>query len=266
MQQNLTIIGFGEIGSHVLDELLLIKNNNLKLNVVDIKFQNKDIILLNNKYKSVSFFQNQKSIKSNIILISVYKSEQVLDVIKNINYSLKPLIIIESTIHPNICEDIEKIIKINNSFLSYFPHRYNPNDKEHQIFNQKRILGPINEESKIKSLNFLLNYMKQENIIITNPKIAILSKIIENSYRFTEIALAEEIALYLDNYNLDFNELRKCVNSKWNINLKEARDGIYGKCLEKDLQILNNIFCDNILFNSAYNLDKKYKLYKKNIK
>jgi UDP-glucose 6-dehydrogenase len=37
--------------------------------------------------------------------------------------------------------------------------------------------------------------------------------------------------------NLNFEELRAAVNSKWNENVLEARDGIGGHCLPKDTKM-----------------------------
>ena len=58
-------------------------------------------------------------------------------------------------------------------------------------------------------------------------------------------------------------ELRKAVNSKWNIDLKEARDGINGKCLPKDTLIANTFFENNGIINKCIEQDAKYKEYMK---
>lgn len=247
------IIGLGEIGSRLLEELFK-KHNKFEIIAID-KDKSKF-----NKNLPVIYTTNLK-IPADIFIITVYDSGDVLNIIKKIDYSNTPLILIESTINPKICPQIEEyIITSNNSYLAYFPHRYNKGDKKHQIFNQKRVLGAVDEDSKSAALAFLYNFMKPEDIIITTSKVAVYSKIVENSHRFVDIALAEEIALYCWKNNIDFQELRRCVNSKWNIDMKEARKGIYGKCLLKDTTIFSSLFKDNLILKNAIKLDKKYKL------
>ena len=252
-KKTIEIVGLGEVGSHVLKEMS--KKNNL-YSVIGID-------------KDESKFDRDLSVEystglttpADIFIITVYSSEDVLEVVNKISYSKNPLILIESTISPEICPQIEKrVITLNKSYLAYFPHRYNKEDKNHQIFNQKRVLGPFNKESEKKALEFLGNFMRTEDIITTSPQIAVLSKIVENSYRFVEIALAEEIALYCKKNNIPFEELRRCVNSKWNIDMKEAREGIYGKCLLKDIKMFETIFKENLILTMAMKADEKYKM------
>ena len=59
--------------------------------------------------------------------------------------------------------------------------------------------------------------------------------------------------------NLDFNEVRKACNTKWNIEILEARDGIEGHCLPKDIRYLASLTKYNILLNSAIKVDEKYR-------
>ena len=258
-KKRIVIVGLGEIGTHTLKELL--KKDNLF-----------DIIAVDNDKSKFDRnlpvkYSTSLGIPADIFVVAVYSSEDVLNVANKINYSNHPLVLIESTINPEICSKIEKqIVTSNKSYMAYFPQRYNKGDKKHQIFNQKRVIGPVNEKSKKMALNFLSNFMRPDDIIITSSQTAALSKIVENSHRFVEIALAEEIALYCKENNIAFEELRRCVNSKWNMDMKEARQGIYGKCLSKDIRILNTIFNRNLLLASAIKADKKYKNKFKKIK
>jgi UDP-N-acetyl-D-mannosaminuronic acid dehydrogenase len=73
--------------------------------------------------------------------------------------------------------------------------------------------------------------------ILTCVEFAELTKVIENTHRFLEIAFAQELKMFCDDHALDFEELRASVNTKWNENIFEARQGIGGHWLPKDTQM-----------------------------
>lgn len=194
-----------------------------------------------------------------VYIICVYTPEQVTDVINSIDYSNNPLVCIESTITLNILDELKtKVVEENNSNLVICPHRYFEGDERYGIFNQTRVIGGCTDKCLARGFDFYQKYMDSRNIITTDIKTAILSKFVENSYRFVEIAIAEELKLLCDEKEIDFEELRRCVNTKWNIDIKEAREGIKGKCLQKDLRFFNDYFSDNVLFKKALEINEKY--------
>lgn len=58
---------------------------------------------------------------------------------------------------------------------------------------------------------------------------------------------------------LNFDELRTACNTRWNIEIPEARDSIGGHCLPKDIRYLASLTSCNILLESAIIVDKKYR-------
>ena len=75
---------------------------------------------------------------------------------------------------------------------------------------------------------------------LSSVELAELTKVIENTHRFLEIAFAEELKVFCDDQELDFNELRAAVNTKWNENIFEARKGIGAHCYQKTLECTVN--------------------------
>jgi len=241
----ITIIGLGEVGLTIFKEIL----KETEAHGVDI---NKELI---EKLKSQGLnVSTEIPEKSEVYIISIYTTEQVIDVMEKIDYSNKPLVVIESTIKPGT---IDKI-KDKNCDLVLFPHRYNKGDSKHFVFNLDRIIGGVTQEAVDRAIKFYSQFM-DTNLIHTFPiQIVELSKPLENAYRFTEIALAEELKMLCDKKGIDFNKLRQAANTKWNIDIKEARQGIDGKCLPKDTTIINEFFKENKIFNSAIKTDKEY--------
>src|SRR5437899_7034099 len=83
------------------------------------------------------------------------------------------------------------------------------------------------DEKKQKSLGIPMHPVSEVEIAET-------TKIVENAHRFLQIAFAEDLYLYCEANDIDFSELRDALNTKWNVNILEPREGIGGHCLPKD--------------------------------
>jgi UDP-N-acetyl-D-mannosaminuronate dehydrogenase len=92
-----------------------------------------------------------------------------------------------------------------------------------------------------------------------------MSKIAENSYRYMEIAYAEELALICEKHGLNFSEIRKACNTLkrgkegWQVQIMEARDGIGGTCLPKDIEYLRHLSNPGELLKGAIKTDEYYR-------
>jgi UDP-N-acetyl-D-mannosaminuronate dehydrogenase len=84
---------------------------------------------------------------------------------------------------------------------------------------------------------------------------ASLVKLTENSYRHILISIAEELKMIFGDR---FEELRKLCNTKWNIDIMEAREGISGLCLPKDIRILHE-YTKSDLLEMVMLIDEKYR-------
>lgn len=244
MESNkINVIGLGEIGLSTFNEIDKIITSGLygtDINIDTIK-----------KLHFTNVGTNIK--KSSIYIICVYSSAQVFEVLQKIDKSNHPLIVIESTIEPGTYQKL----KSNDFDLVVFPHRYNPGDKQHHIFNLSRVIGgETNSVNRAKK--FYSRFMDIKLLHTTTGEIAELSKVVENAYRFIEIAIAEELKMLCDEKNINFESLRVSCNTKWNISIMEARTGIEGRCLPKDMELLNGYFTNNILFKVAAKIDRKY--------
>jgi UDP-N-acetyl-D-mannosaminuronic acid dehydrogenase len=72
---------------------------------------------------------------------------------------------------------------------------------------------------------------------VSEIEIAETTKIVENAHRYLQIAFAEDLYLYRQANDLNFSELRDALNTKWNVNILEPREGIGGHCLPKDTKM-----------------------------
>ena len=114
----------------------------------------------------------------------------------------------------------------------------NPPDPEHQDFNMNRVISGASPRARKRTHDFYREFMSPALLHVTDWNTAVLSHAVDNSVRYVDIAVAEELAMICDEVGVDFGELRRVCNTKWNINIMEARGGIGGRCLPKDMDML----------------------------
>jgi len=244
--EKVCVIGLGEIGSGLLKELHL---RGAEVTGVDI-----DIDKCNNLnargYKTMPCFMGGQD----VYIICVYTTKQVIEAVEDIDTSNNPLVIIESTIEPGT---YQKLLSTGLD-IALFPHRFNPNDPEHAYFNIDRVIGGT-PQGVGRAITFYEKYIPAKYLHVFPASIVELAKPLENAIRFMEISFAEELRLLCEHLDVDFNLLRGAVNTKWNIDIKEAREGIGGKCLPKDMEIVRRFFKRSEFLKLAVQVDKEYK-------
>jgi UDP-N-acetyl-D-mannosaminuronic acid dehydrogenase len=101
---------------------------------------------------------------------------------------------------------------------------------------------------------------------VSDIEIAELTKIIENAHRYLQIAFAEDLYLYCQANNINFAELRDSLNTKWNVNILEPREGIGGHCLPKDTTMFLNSSksIKSKIIQAAIQVDAEYRMYREN--
>ena len=99
---------------------------------------------------------------------------------------------------------------------------------------------------------------------VSKVEIAELSKITENAHRYLQIAFAEDLYLYCQANNINFSELRDALNTKWNVNILEPREGIGGHCLPKDTKMFlqSSKSIRSKILSSAIEVDQDYRQYR----
>lgn len=172
------------------------------------------------------------------------------------------LVSIESTIPVGICRGLHETIFDGKINLAHFPHRYWPEDSERHGVSQLRVLGAVDKGSMTQARKFYRD-VKIPSYAVDPIEIAEMTKVVENAYRYVQIAFAEELRTICENNKLDFSALRNSCNTKWNVDLPEARDGIGGTCLPKDIRYLVDTARKGVhepdLLMAALQVDKNYR-------
>jgi nucleotide sugar dehydrogenase len=184
----------------------------------------------------------------------------VFDVCKKIaeKANQSTLVAIESTIIPGACKKIFETIFKNNVNLVHVPHRYWALDPEKHGVDQIRVIGAVNPESLRAGLTFYKDTLGIPLHVVSSAEVAEMCKITENAHRYLQIAFAEELKMTCAKIGIDFDELRKALNTKWNVDVPEARSGIGGHCLPKDIRYVTSL-APSLILESALEVDKKYR-------
>src|SRR5437867_13098813 len=144
----------------------------------------------------------------------------------------------------------------------HVPHRFYINEIEEHGVRQMRVVGGCEPCCVNEAVHFYHDMLEIPLHSVNPVEIAELTKVVENSHRYMEIAFAEELKMVCDNINIDFDELRKAINTKWNTKILEAKEGIGGHCLPKDSQMFLD-FSKNIvphsLLEAAKMIDYRYR-------
>ena len=166
------------------------------------------------------------------------------------------LVTIESTLSVGTSRKFADLYNLKH--VAVCPHRWWQEDEINHGVAQLRVIGALNERSMKKALDFYAS-IKVPLHKLSSLEHAEIVKIVENTDRYLKIAYAEQLKIICDKNGLNFAEVREAANTKWNVEILEARDGIGNECLPKDIQYLKSLDSANILLNAAIQLDEYYR-------
>ncbi len=151
------------------------------------------------------------------------------------------LVVIESTVPPGTTENIVKPILEQESnlragedfYLAFSFERVRPGRLVRNITELPRVVGGINDVSSEKAVDLYKHIVRAE-VHSTDCRTAEVVKTVENCYRDTNIAFANEVALVCESLGVDAYEVRRLTNSLDNVDVHVPGAGVGGHCLPKD--------------------------------
>jgi UDP-N-acetyl-D-mannosaminuronic acid dehydrogenase len=220
-----------------------------------------------------------------IITVSTHKPDDMfspqidglLSVVEKISRETKKneaLVSIESTIPKGTSKKVFEMLS-HRLHVVHAPHRwYALEEKVHGI-NQLRVIGGVCDCCLKAGIQFYdggtsnrLSTPYRSLGIPMHPvseiEIAELTKVVENAHRYLQIAFAEELYLYCQANNINFPELRDALNTKWNVEILEPREGIGGHCLPKDTKMFveSSKGIKSKILTAAMKVDEDYRQYR----
>ncbi|ARI76242.1 nucleotide sugar dehydrogenase [Halobacillus mangrovi] len=166
----------------------------------------------------------------------------VKDAVKNtIPYLEKGnVLIVESTIAPRTMDDhVKPLIEEagfvigEDVYLVHCPERVLPGQIMHELIYNNRIVGGVTPACTEAGAKVYETFVEGE-IIKTNAKTAEMSKLMENTYRDVNIALANELTKVCNELDINALDVVEMANKHPRVNLHTPGPGVGGHCLAVD--------------------------------
>jgi UDP-N-acetyl-D-galactosamine dehydrogenase len=134
------------------------------------------------------------------------------------------VVVYESTVFPGcteevcvpILEDISELEFNKDFFCGYSPERINPGDKQHRIYDIKKVTSGSTPDIAKEIDDFYQRFIKAGTHVASSIKVAEAAKVIENAQRDINIAFVNELALIFEKMELDTHEVLEAAGTKWN--------------------------------------------------
>ena len=173
--------------------------------------------------------------------------QSCIDIGKNMNSGT--FISLESTTYPTTTEDFMKPIIERESgmqegkdfWLCFSPERVDPGNKDYKTDNTPKVIGALGDDAK--QIASALYGLAIKNLhIVSSPRIAEMTKILENTYRLVNISLINELALLSGKMDIDIWEVIEAAKTKpFGFQAFYPGPGIGGHCIPLDPFYLEHI-------------------------
>jgi UDP-N-acetyl-D-glucosamine dehydrogenase len=146
----------------------------------------------------------------------------IIDTSENITPYLHKgeLVVLESTTYPGTTEEVVLPILSKSGlkpgedfYLAFSPERIDPGNKEYHVSNIPKVVGGINEKSTELAAG-LYKIIVPEVYKVSSPKVAEITKLLENTFRLANIALVDELAILCEKMGISIWEVIEAAKTK----------------------------------------------------
>ena len=150
------------------------------------------------------------------------------------------LLVLESTVPPLTCQDLVKpavestgLVVGEDIFVAHCPERILPGNVFHEIVHNDRTIGGMDPASARMAAELYSSFV-QGRVFQCDDVTAELVKLMENTYRDVNIALANEFASVADNLGIDMMRAIQLANNHPRVDILKPGIGTGGHCIPVD--------------------------------
>jgi len=150
------------------------------------------------------------------------------------------LVVLESTSPPmTTCGIVAPILERGGMkagkdfYLTYSPERVLPGQILRELIENARVIGGVNRSSAEAGRDLYSIFVKGE-IILTDATTAEMVKLMENTYRDVNIAIANEFSRLADRFGIDVWEAIRIANLHPRVKILNPGPGVGGHCISVD--------------------------------
>jgi UDP-N-acetyl-D-mannosaminuronic acid dehydrogenase len=157
--------------------------------------------------------------------------------------SAEELVVVESTVPPGTTERAvrQALRTTGKSFINvriaHAPERILPGDIMRELRENDRIVGGRTPEDAASARDLYASFVSGR-IHVTDLRTAEFVKVIENTYRDVNIALANELALFCEEIDIDVWRAISLANNHPRVNILKPGPGVGGHCIPIDPRFL----------------------------
>ncbi len=131
------------------------------------------------------------------------------------------LVVLESTTYPGTTEDVMKpileetgLVCGKDFYLAFSPERVDPGNLRYKTKNTPKVVGGVGPESTEVAKLLYESVLDAEVFVVSSPKEAEMTKILENTFRIVNIALINEMAVVADKMGINIWDVINAASTK----------------------------------------------------
>ena len=164
----------------------------------------------------------------------------------------RQLLIMRSTLFPGTIRIIHEHLLRHGlkSKLAFCPERILQGRGIEEIFNLPQIVSGITQDAEDAAAELFLSLTRK--VIRTSPEEAELAKLMTNSWRYLDFAIANQFYMMANDSGIDFDRVYKAMTEDYPRAKNFARPGLAaGPCLFKDTMQLASFYHNNFFLGHA---------------
>jgi len=221
--------GFTVIGFDVQEEKVRMVNEG-KNYIGDVVQEDLEALVASEKLKATADYAFIRDVDAVAICVptplDIYKQpnmEYVRSSVEAIaaNMTAGTLVVLESTTYPGTTEELirpilEKagLVVGEDIFLAYSPERIDPGNKQFNTKNTPKVVGGVTKECTKVAAAMYRAVLDGDVHEVSSPAVAEMEKLLENTFRNINIALANEMAILCHKMGIDVWEVIDAAATK----------------------------------------------------
>ncbi|WP_051280357.1 nucleotide sugar dehydrogenase [Anaerovorax odorimutans] len=169
-----------------------------------------------------------------------YIKESVKNISKGLHEGM--LIVLESTTYPGTTDELVKPLLEKSGlrcekdfFLAFSPERVDPGNLIYKTQNTPKVVGGVGKRSTQLAVALYQNVLSGEIFEVSSSKVAEMEKLLENTYRNVNIALANEMCIICSKMGIDVWDVIEAAKTKpYGFQAFYPGPGVGGHCIPLD--------------------------------
>ncbi|MEM4402528.1 MAG: nucleotide sugar dehydrogenase [Candidatus Caldarchaeum sp.] len=131
------------------------------------------------------------------------------------------LMVLESTTYPGTTEEIllpkieSRGFKVGEDFfLAFSPERVDPGNRQFKVKNTPKVVGGVTPRCTEIAKTLYETIIQEKVFTVSSPRVAEMTKLLENSFRIVNVSLVNELAMLCDKMGIDIWEVIEAASTK----------------------------------------------------